>query len=262
MDRNQKETARTFHVVPFLDRIGYRAQVTPTVATLRDLHRAHLFTVPFENLDIYLGHGIELDAASWFYKIVSQRRGGFCYELNGLFAALLSTLGFSVTLLSARVRTEKGGYNPEFDHMVLLVQLKNRWLADVGFGESFLEPLCLDDKDAQVQSNGTYRLTSGDGIWQYQTLQEDESWQTVYRFTLTPRRLDEFSEMCGFHQTSPDSPFTHGALCSLATSQGRVTLTDKQLTVIEEDKKTTEKVPDEATWRSLLKQRFGIRLTD
>jgi N-hydroxyarylamine O-acetyltransferase len=262
MAKDQKTKKQTLDVLAYLNRIGYRAQVWPNLVTLRGLHLSHLFTVPFENLDIYLGRDIALDEAGWFQKIVHDRRGGFCYELNGLFAALLKALGFSVTLLSARVRTPDGKYNPEFDHMVLLVQLAKRWLVDVGFGESFWEPLCLDLEGEQVQSNGTYRLTCDDSDWQYQTLQPDGTWQPVYRFTLAPRQLDDFAGMCRFHQTSPNSPFTQGALCSLATTTGRITLTDKQLKVIGDDAPTEEKVPDQPTLRSLLNEHFHIRLTE
>jgi N-hydroxyarylamine O-acetyltransferase len=260
MDGDRKETTWTPDVAAYLDRIGYRGQVWPNLVTLRGLHLTHLFTVPFENLDIYLDRGIELDEAAWFHKIVTSRRGGFCYELNGLFAALLSALGFPVTLLSARVRSPEGTYTPEFDHMVLLVQLEKRWLVDVGFGDSFREPLCLDRKGEQLQSNGTYRLTTSNRVWQYETLQEDGHWQPIYRFTRAPHRVDEFAEMCRFHQTSSNSPFTQGALCSMATTQGRITLTDKKFIEIKDHTRTEEEVPDVATWHTLLTERFGIRL--
>jgi arylamine N-acetyltransferase len=127
----------------YLHRIGYSGAREPTAAALRDLHRAHLFTVPFENLEISLGRKIVCDEPSFLRKIVDRRRGGFCYELNGAFAALLRELGFEVTLLSARVPRESGGSTPEFDHLALRVDLEEPWLADVGFGESFLDPLRL-----------------------------------------------------------------------------------------------------------------------
>ena len=85
------------------------------------MHRAHLLAVPFENLDIHLGRPISLDQDALFGKIVTRRRGGFCYELNGLFALLLRELGFEVTLLSAGVARADGGFGPEFDHLTLLV---------------------------------------------------------------------------------------------------------------------------------------------
>src|SRR5215213_9389215 len=131
----------------YLNRINYRGTLEPSVATLEALQRAHLLAVPFENLDIHLGRPIVLDQAALFDKIVRRRRGGFCYELNGLFAALLSALRFDTKMLSASVANAKGEWGPEFDHMTLLVTLDKRWLVDVGFGDSFIEPLPLDDRN-------------------------------------------------------------------------------------------------------------------
>src|SRR5271170_4644175 len=95
-------------VPAYLDRIAYAGPLAPTVDVLRDLHRAHLFSVPCENLDIALGRQIVCDENAFIRKIVERRRGGFCYELNGAFAALLRAIGFRVTLLSARVFREDG----------------------------------------------------------------------------------------------------------------------------------------------------------
>src|SRR5579863_765040 len=105
------------NVSAYLARIGYAGSTAPTVETLRALHHTHLLTVPFENLDIALGRAIALDEDALVRKLVEQRRGGFCYELNGAFAALLRALGFRVTLLAARVSRESGGESPEFDHL-------------------------------------------------------------------------------------------------------------------------------------------------
>ena len=129
----------------YLARMGYTGSIAPTAHTLAALHRAHMLTVPFENLDIPLGTPIVLDNDALFAKIVDHRRGGFCYELNGLFAELLRSLGFQVALLSAGVYNATGQPGPDFDHMALLVALEQRWLADVGFGDSFNTPLRLDD---------------------------------------------------------------------------------------------------------------------
>jgi len=98
-------------------------------------------TVPFENLDIHLKRPIVLEDNALFDKIVTRKRGGFCYELNGLFAALLRALGFDVVMLSAGVANPEREFGPDFDHMALLVTLEQSWLADVGFGDSFVE-LC------------------------------------------------------------------------------------------------------------------------
>src|SRR5882724_471677 len=131
------------NVSAYLHRIGYSGPHTPTLGTLRQIHRAHLETVPFENLDISLGLPIVLDQDAFVHKIVEENRGGFCYELNGALAALLREMGFRVTLLSARAPKKDGSPGPEFDHLTLRVDLDQPWLVDVGFGECFLEPSLL-----------------------------------------------------------------------------------------------------------------------
>ena len=198
----------------YLDRIHYRGTTEPDYATLNALHAAHLLAVPFENLDIHLGREIVLEEERFFAKIVGERRGGFCYELNGLFAALLRELGFRVTLLSAAVARKTGGFGPEFDHLTLRVDLDRPYLADVGFGECFLEPPRLDE----LRVEGEYRILVHLG-------------QPQYRFTLEPRRLEDFQGMCRYHQTSPESSFTQGRLITRATADGRITLTDSRFSV-------------------------------
>jgi N-hydroxyarylamine O-acetyltransferase len=145
-------------VLPYLDRIGYNGPLAPTADTLRALHRQHMLTVPFENLDIGLGRKIVLDAERFVDKIVSHHRGGFCYELNGAFATLLTAVGFRVTLLSARVANEAGIASKDFDHLTLRIDLEGPWLADVGFGENFLEPLRLIGHIEQQDPVGTFRF--------------------------------------------------------------------------------------------------------
>src|SRR5512138_694480 len=130
----------------YLTRIQYFRPIKPDVQTLQGLHLAHLLHVPFENLDIGLKRPIRLEEEALWNKIVVQGRGGFCYELNGLFGAFLREIGFDVTYLNARVYNREGKLGIPFDHLALLVQIPGqpgRWLADVGFGDSFLEPLNL-----------------------------------------------------------------------------------------------------------------------
>ncbi|HET9530927.1 MAG TPA: arylamine N-acetyltransferase, partial [Blastocatellia bacterium] len=140
----------------YLERIGYKGSLLPSSGSLRDLQLSHLLTVPFENLSIHTNEHILLRNAWLFDKIVLRRRGGFCYELNGLFAFLLGQLGFNVTMLSAGVARPDGGFGPDFDHMTLMVSLEDRWLVDVGFGDSFRQPLLLDRRDVQKQGERSY----------------------------------------------------------------------------------------------------------
>src|SRR5262249_17236173 len=137
----------------------------PTLDTLRALHRAHLRAVPFENLDIHLGRPIVLEERALFRKVVGEGRGGFCYELNGLFADLLRFLGFEVSLLSARVAREAGGFGPAFDHLTLLVRAGGRFLADVGFGRSFHQPLSLDAPLEEEAEGQLYRAAGAGDAW-------------------------------------------------------------------------------------------------
>jgi N-hydroxyarylamine O-acetyltransferase len=232
----------------YLDRIRYHGTTTSDLATLRAIHRAHLLSVPFENLDIHSGREIVLDESRLFHKVVGERRGGFCYELNGLFAALLRELGFQVTLLSAGVAHQAGGFGPEFDHLTLRIDLDGRrWLADVGFGECFLEPLAFDGTD-----EAGYHLVSDSDHW---ALLRGEKQQ--YRFTLTPRALADYAGMCRYHQTSPESSFTEGRLITQATPDGRITLTDTRLIVTRDGRREERPVCGAEEFAALRKQYFG-----
>ncbi|HEY0367242.1 MAG TPA: arylamine N-acetyltransferase, partial [Pyrinomonadaceae bacterium] len=142
----------------YLKRINYNGPRDLSAETLRALQVAHLTSVPFENLSIHAGERIVLDEDALFAKIVEERRGGFCYECNGLFAGLLRAMGFDVAMLAAGVAQRDGGFGPTFDHMTLMVTLDERWLVDVGFGESFVEPLLLDTRADQVQGTRSFRL--------------------------------------------------------------------------------------------------------
>jgi N-hydroxyarylamine O-acetyltransferase len=244
----------------YLRRIGYTGPMTPTLETLRCIHRAHLETVPFENLDISLGRPIVLDQDAFVHKIVEENRGGFCYELNGALAALLREMGFRVTLLSARAPRKDGSPGPEFDHLTLRVDLDQPWLVDVGFGECFLEPLRLQTGIEQTQDQGTFRITQEGASLSVEKQQHDSSWKTDYLFTLTPRQLQDFAEMCHYHQTSPQSHFTQKRLCTRATPTGRVTLSDMKLIVTENGNRQERTLASEEQWRTVLKDNFGLAL--
>jgi N-hydroxyarylamine O-acetyltransferase len=164
----------------YLQRILYAGPIKPDAQTLAGLQRAHMLAVPFENLDIPLNRPIRLEEVALWDKIISRRRGGFCYELNGLFARLLREIGFDVTHLNARVYNRDGNLGIDFDHLALLVEVPGqtgRWLADVGFGDSFNEPLRFEEQGEQVQGLRAYRLEQtpeGYATWQKNY---DGSWE-------------------------------------------------------------------------------------
>jgi N-hydroxyarylamine O-acetyltransferase len=244
----------------FLERIGYAGPTAPTAETLREIHRAHMLTVPFENLDIGLGRKIVCDEESFVRKIVERRRGGFCYELNGAFAVLLRELGFKVTLLSARVARDDGSASPEFDHLALIVDLDEPWLADVGFGDSFNEPLRMTPGIEQSQGRRKFRIVEESGGLHMEMAEPGEAWKRQYSFTLTPRQFTDFAGMCHYHQTSPESHFTQKRICSKATPEGRITLSDRNLIVTRNGKRKEKLLASEDEWRATLQEKFGILL--
>jgi N-hydroxyarylamine O-acetyltransferase len=244
-------------VSAYLARIRYDGPSEPSLQTLDLLHRAHLRTVPFEDLDLVLKRPVDLSEHALFEKIVQRRRGGFCYELNGLFAALLRSLGFRVRLLSAQVRRQEGGFGPPFDHLALQVDLERPWLADVGYPRSSLGPLALDTDEPQGSDGTSYRIALKDDGLRYLVRQTPDEHAEEFRFDLEPRRIEDFEEMCRFHETSPASPFSGWLGCTLATADGRVTLSDEKLIVHRQGERTETVVPAPEIG-SVLRDHFGI----
>ena len=248
-------------VEAYLRRIEYDGPRQPSPETLRNLHRQHLFTVPFENLDVPLGTPIELDIERFFDKIVRRRRGGFCYELNGLFGALLAELGFRVQMLSARVRREDGGFGREFDHMLLKVEFEVPWLADVGFGDSFVDPIPFRAGGADEVNGHRYVVQPIDNEWRL--LREDEKGtMPLYAFRDVARELGDYGEMCRYQQTSPESHFTKSWVCSRATPDGRITLANMRLIVTRGSGREERRLRDEAEVRECLRELFRVELGD
>jgi N-hydroxyarylamine O-acetyltransferase len=246
----------------YLERLNYTGPLAPSAETLRLLQVAHLQTVPFENLSIHSGEPIVLEEEALFDKIVTRRRGGFCYELNGLFAGLLGALGFDVTMLSARVANDQGAFGAEFDHMTLMVTLAERWLVDVGFGDSFLEPLRLDEEKTQVQGNNAYRVLREGECLVLMRHSDDDEWKSQYRFTLKPYTFSDYAEMCSFHQTSPESHFTKARICSRATSDGRISLSDSRFITTTSDGKRQERIlTNTEEYATILREHFGVVMT-
>src|SRR5262249_53251940 len=157
--------------------------------------------------------------------IVEQRRGGFFYGLKGGFRAVLAGLGFDGRMLSAGGGNNKGDFSPPFDHMAFLFELEDRWLVDVGVGESFSQPLLIDEPGEQAQNGEFYRIAHDEPYLILQRREQGGLWRAQYRFTLDAYQYADFAEMCRYHQTSPDSPFTQRCTCTRATPEGRITLT-------------------------------------
>jgi N-hydroxyarylamine O-acetyltransferase len=238
----------------YLERIGYTGPLVPTAETLAALHRAHMLAVPFENLDIHLGVPNGLDPDHVYDKIVRRRRGGWCFELNGVFALLLEELGFTVTRYSAAVVASDPPF-PDFAHLTLRVDLDRPWLCDVGFGDSFTLPLALDEPGDQPGEGHTYRLGRSGGRV---TLSQDGRPQ--YAFELAAREMHEFAGMCTYLQTSPESFFTRSPICSLATENGRRSLSGMRLITTVDGIRSERELAGEAERTAVLRDLFGVDL--
>ena len=246
-------------VEEYLNRIGFKGSASPTIDVLRRLHRQHMLTVPFENLDIHQGKPIILDPQRFYRKIVGERRGGYCYELNGCFALLLKKLGFEVSILSARVAQKSGGFSPEFDHMVLLVRLKENLLVDVGFGDSFTEPKPIDTEESTMDHGYFYRIRGKNRVRTLSRRANRSSrWHSQYKISLLPRRLSDFVARNKFQQTSPHSHFTQHRLISKLTRSGRITLTDSKLITIRDHERVVREVRSQKEFDELLSRHFQL----
>lgn len=251
------------NIEKYLDRIGYRGETAPNLQNLSALQTAHMRTVPFENLSIHYKQPILLNEDALYKKIVEQNRGGFCYELNGLFAWLLRSLGYKVEMLSAGVAKDDSGFGPEFDHMTLLVHLDEDYLTDVGFGDSFQAPLRVSFRGEQRQGGRSYLLSAEEEaliLSEQDNLDGSPRMQAQYRFTLIPHQLQEYEDMCQYHRTSPKSSFTKKRVCSRATPTGRFSLSDLRLIVTKDGVKKERQLSSEQEFNEMLRKYFNIHL--
>jgi N-hydroxyarylamine O-acetyltransferase len=245
----------------YLQRIAVPRPLTADTVTLHVLHRAHQVTVPFENLGMHLSETISLTDEALIDKIVRQHRGGICYELNGAFALLLQSLGVEVTRVAARVYSDDGRLGIPFDHMALVVRPSDGsgpWLADVGFGRHSVYPLLFDSRGEQDDPGGSFMLADTDSADGDIDVFRDGLPQ--YRIERRPRSQSDFAPTCWWQQSSPDSHFTHGTICSRLTETGRVSLSDRTLIITSNgDRSEHQLSSDQAVLDAYLAQ-FGIAL--
>ena len=251
----------------YLARIGAARPQRPDAAALRALHRAHLLAVPFENLSISLGEPISLEPGDLLRKVVTDRRGGFCYELNGAFALLLEALGFGVRRVAAAV-FGTGNPGPPLDHLALLVDVPgdcDPWLADVGFGSHSQYPLRFTSRQPQEDPAGTFLLADADGTGIDGAASSADTdvlldGQPQYRVERHTRSLADFVPMCWWQQTSPRSHFTQSTICSRLTPDGRVSLSGRTLIQTRNGTRTEQELPGDAAILAAYREHFGIAL--
>ncbi len=239
----------------YLEWIGFADAPTVDRSTLAHLQRLHMTAVPFENLSITQGLHLSTDAESSVRKIVHQGRGGWCFELNGAFAWLLEQIGFRVTLLGAAVLLD--GPKQVIEHLTLEVAVDQPYLVDVGFGDSFIQPLALNTTGPQDGGNGTYELI---GSPQGTTLTRhvDGLPKPEYRFKRVAHRLDDFTAVSDSMQVDPDRRWRSTPFATRLLDGGpdRVTLRRDRLEVVR-DGKVDERALDGDQWEQELADWFG-----
>ncbi|MFT7866621.1 MULTISPECIES: arylamine N-acetyltransferase family protein [Amycolatopsis] len=242
----------------YLDRLGVARPAAPDLATLRHLQERHLAAVPFENLSSHLGEPVVLEEDALFAKIVGRRRGGFCYELNGLFAALLRSLGYEASLHAAQVFRPDGTLGPPLDHAAIVVSSDSGdWLVDVGFGRFSRHPLQLSAVDAQRDPDGEFLILDAP----HGDVDVLLDGKPQYRLERRPRPLADFIPMAWWQTTSPESHFTQSLTCSRPTAQGRVTLSGAKLIETVDGVRNEVLLPSPEAIRLAYRVYFGMTLT-
>lgn len=255
--------ARGFDLKSYFARIAYEGPAKPVVSALRAIHRLHPDAIPFENMDPLLGRTVSLDVPALERKLVQGRRGGYCFEQNGLLAAALSAMGFSVTLLSSRVRWMAPPERPEGPrtHMLLRVDCdEGSYLADVGFGSHlFAAPLRLQADIEQPTPSNTMRIVEGDRGLTVQT-HLPGGWQDVYRFTLAPEAPADFEVANWFTSTNPGSLFRNNLLAERLAPRARYSLFNSRLVTRTQDGTEERVVSGPVELAEVIDRVFGITL--
>ncbi|MCM3711382.1 arylamine N-acetyltransferase family protein [Sporosarcina luteola] len=242
----------------YLERFNASHDNIPSLQQLSELQRLHMTKIPFENLDVIRSVPIYLNLNTIYDKIVLRNRGGYCYELNGLFHWLLRQLGYDASLVSATVYRPNGQWAKPETHAAIIVQLDEPYLVDVGFGDSTILPIPLNGSP-QTDVSGTYAVQqSSKDVFDLIRTRNGDS-RPLYRFTTIEKQLSDFHEGCVFNQVSPESTFTHVDIVTKATPTGRTTLRDFELTVSDNGVISSKTITEDAK-EAILMDLFGINV--
>jgi N-hydroxyarylamine O-acetyltransferase len=248
----------------YLKRIDYDGVIYTDLQSLCTLQQHHVFNIPFETLDIHHHIPIILRLDSLYQKVILDKRGGYCYELNTLFHRLLAASGFKVHMVAGRL-LHGHGYGREFEHMALIVELDGKkWLVDVGYGDFSLRPLAIEPGAIQSDGRTFYQIVEKilvDGKEYLGVAKWNDSKQTFkieYIFTLNSRGLQEFAEMNHFHQTSRDSHFARSLICSLPTPEGRISIINNRLIRTSNGNKQVRQIVNEDHRDKILEKYFHM----
>ncbi|MGP0567229.1 MULTISPECIES: arylamine N-acetyltransferase family protein [unclassified Nitrospina] len=247
----------------YLHRIGHSGPVANDAATLTALHTAHTLNVPFENLDLYLGRAISLEPGALFEKIVTQRRGGWCFEMNGLFVRVLKTLGFEFTLLAARVFDEDDIPGPR-SHQLQLVRAGGRdWVVDVGFGGfGLIAPVPLEAETVHKQFAQEFRLVRDPAGGYILQTRLDGKWDSQYVFTLEPSLPRDYEYANFYLSHAPDSIFRQKRVVTRPTENGRLKFSNRELKIWDNGGTRTVHAADDTEYKRLLQDHFRLAIDE
>ena len=248
-------------VQAYLDRIGFQGVPRPDLATLRALHRGHALAISYENLDVQLGRPMTTDPAAAFDKLVHGRRGGWCYEMNGVLGAVLSEIGFKVTRLAGGAYRAVRGDDAIGNHLVLRVDLEGEpWIADVGFGDGPRDPYPL--REGPIMCDGyAYRLERLDGDW-WRLHNHPAGGAPNFDFTVKPADEARLEAMCQTLQTSPASIFVMTAIAQRHMGEEIRLLRGRAFRRLTPDGQTDSLIDSAQDFVALLKREFELDLPE
>lgn len=245
----------------YLHRIGLDAAPAADLPTLRTVHRAHVEAIPYENLDVQLGRPVTRDVAAAFDKIVTLRRGGWCYEMNGLLAWALEEIGFRVRRLAGAVGRAAGGDATVGNHLVLLIDLDGEiWLADAGFGDGLIEPTLLREGAFEVGPL-TCRLNRIEGGW-WRYSNDPSGAAPSFDFHADVSDDTLLDAACVRLQTDPESPFVQTAVVQRWRDGEHASLRGRVLTTVSASGAAKATIADAATYVAVLRDRLALDLPE
>jgi len=231
---------------------------TISYSSLKQIHKHHLLSIPFENIDIISQIPLSMNPSEIMKKITTGKRGGICFETNSLLFSVLQELGFNVSFISTKFwNEEKKCWNPEFSHLSLLVKIDDQnYLADVGIGGGFLEPLLLRDHYVYSDSNGSYRMIKQDDS-NFILQKFNGIWKDLLFISIIPKQLQQFEEQFHYFQTSNETIFTQYKIVNLLTNEGRISLSDHQLKVTKNHRICITEIKSQDEWQSIFNNLFN-----
>ena len=246
-------------LLSYLARIGFNHEPRADMETLHRLLRAHVLSVPFENLDVQLGRPVTTRVDDAYKKIVTEGRGGWCYEQNGLFGWALAQIGFEVTRVAAAVMRAERGEVSDANHLALLVRIPgsgDTWLADVGFGGSLLEPIRLEENEYVHEPFRLGLRRLDDGQWQF--WEDHGDGEFSYDFRAEPASEVTLARRCEFLQTNPESSFVLNLVAQIRGPDRHTSLRGRVLSVRDARGERVTTLDSSAHLLETLKEIFGL----